>query len=123
MENFRYRVRFEFGKNRENAWHFSVSDRFFRLARVKYSASYEQSFLLKQRVIESGSLKNYSDNDINTIAEFWRISFRKVKFPFLINSAEGRLYFRGSSVLSSLDRNKKQVLRVRKPRYGIRIYN
>ena len=40
---------------------------------------YEQSFPFKHSVLESGSLKNYSDNDINTIAEFWRISSEKLK--------------------------------------------
>ena len=40
-----------FGKNRENAWHFSVSDRFFRLTLVKCLLSYEvlKSFVRKVR--------------------------------------------------------------------------
>ena len=40
-----------FGKNRENAWRFSVSDRFFRLTRVKCLLSYEVLKSFDRKVI------------------------------------------------------------------------
>ena len=52
-----------FGKNRENAWRFSFSDRFFRLTLVKFVFSYEVLKTCVRRVIFSGSFQSSEQSE------------------------------------------------------------
>src|SRR3989344_2969449 len=75
----------KFGKNREIAWQFSFSDRFFRKILVKFFSRYEVRENCDRKVIFSGSLFNQIMVEIR--------SQKKVKGSFPSVKSESFIYY------------------------------